>query len=232
MKVSVVTTFSPEGYELYGRRMIESFKYWPDDVKLYAFYEGEKPQDANERAIWKSLDADMDRALFIKMYGGKDDPFDYRFRPVRYSNKVWAYTSLPNDDYLIWLDADTETVAKVTPEIMDELLPSGGEVASYLARPYYRHTETGFIGFAPGQQAFLKEIRRLYTSGELLFLPEWHDCAAFDRARKTFERKGFAFHNLCPDATTLDVFEHSPLAGVIEHNKGPRSKATAYGAVL
>jgi hypothetical protein len=232
MKVSVVTTFSPEGYEVYGRRMIESFKHWPDDVELYAFYEGEKPADASARAIWKPLDADMDRAVFIRIYGGKDDPHDYRFRPVRYSNKVWAYTSMPDDGHLIWLDADTETVREVTTDILKEWLPPDGCTASYLARPYYRHTETGFIGFAPGQKAFLKEIRRLYTSGELLFLPEWHDCAAFDRARKTFERKGFAFYNLCPGANTLEVFEHSPLAGIIEHNKGPRGKATAYGAVL
>jgi len=232
MKVSVVTTFSPKGYEVYGRRMIESFKHWPEDVELYAFYEGEKPSDASSRAIWKPLEADQDREEFIVAYGGRDSLHDYRFRPVRYSNKVWAYTSMPNDGALIWLDADTVTVRDIDHDTIAKLLPPEGRVASYLARPYYNHSETGFIGFAPGQQEFLKEIRRIYTSGELFYLAEWHDCAAFDRAVAKFKRKGFEFHNLCPDARTLEVFEESPLADLILHNKGPKGKVAAYGALL
>ena len=39
--VAVVTSFSPDGYELYGRRMVETFeKFWPADIKLYVYYEG------------------------------------------------------------------------------------------------------------------------------------------------------------------------------------------------
>jgi hypothetical protein len=40
--VAVVTTFSPRGYEVYGRRFIETFaKYWPDGpVRLFVYYEG------------------------------------------------------------------------------------------------------------------------------------------------------------------------------------------------
>ena len=60
MSVAVVTSFSPSGYKLYGKRMLETFeKYWPSDIKLYVYYEGETPPaDASGRAIWISLDAD------------------------------------------------------------------------------------------------------------------------------------------------------------------------------
>ena len=36
-----ITTFSKDGYELYGHRMIESWlKYWPTDFKLHVYTEG------------------------------------------------------------------------------------------------------------------------------------------------------------------------------------------------
>jgi hypothetical protein len=36
-----ITTFSKDGYELYGHRMIETWlKYWPTDFKLHVYTEG------------------------------------------------------------------------------------------------------------------------------------------------------------------------------------------------
>ena len=42
--LAVVTTFPPNRWTAYAKRMIESHvKYWPDDVMLHAYYEGNKP---------------------------------------------------------------------------------------------------------------------------------------------------------------------------------------------
>ena len=69
MSVAVVTSFSPSGYDLYGKRMLDTFeKFWPHDVKLYVYYEGNKPEDATPRAEWISLDADQDRAAFMSVF--------------------------------------------------------------------------------------------------------------------------------------------------------------------
>lgn len=231
--IGVVTTFSEKGYRVYGKRMIASFDlYWPKDVKLYVYYEGAKPQDASERAQWFSLDEDQDRARFMLNHKDIEErPGDYRFRVVRYSHKVWAQTSAPRDRYLIWLDGDTETQNKVTDDLLKQVLPPDGKVAAYLARPYHRHTETGFISYNMNSCAgdFLDEFRRLYTSGDITTLPEWHDCAGFDFVRRRFERAGHRFHNLCPGAYGLNVFEQSPLAKFVRHNKGPARKDQEYG---
>lgn len=231
MKLSVVTTFSPKGYEVYGRKMVESFAdFWPTNVPLYAYYEGEKPMDAHDRATWVSLDADTDRTAFLKKYQDKgDDPFDYRFRVARYSHKIWAYTSAPYDEFLIWLDADTETVNLVLRDVLEKVLPQPGKIASYLGRPYHVHTETGFIGFGPEAKMFLGEIRRMYTSGDVVKLPQWHDCMVFDDVRRRYERVGLRFRNICPEAYGLNVFEQSPLSTIIRHNKGPDRKEREYG---
>jgi len=231
MQLSVVTTFSPKGYEVYARKMIESFaNYWPTNVKLYAYYEGEKPKDASDRAIWMPLDEDKQRAAFLKEHGARGETHeDYRYRVGRYSHKVWAQTATPYEEYLFWLDADTVTQNLITREVVNKLIPPDDKIASFLARPYHRHSETGFIGYGPKSRPFLEEMRRVYTSGEVFKLPEWHDCMVFDHVRKKFERQGMRFHNLCPDAVGLGVFEQSPLATVIRHNKGPERKERVYG---
>jgi len=52
------------GYEVYGREFIETFlAFWPADVQLYVYYEGDKPADANDMVKWLPLDADQDRAM-------------------------------------------------------------------------------------------------------------------------------------------------------------------------
>jgi hypothetical protein len=73
MSVAVVTSFSPQGYQLYGKRMLQTFdQFWPKDVNLYVYYEGEKPSDASPRAEWLPLDADEDRAAFMAAYGSSE----------------------------------------------------------------------------------------------------------------------------------------------------------------
>lgn len=232
--ISVVTTFSPKGYKVYGRKMLESFaECWPADVKLYAFYEGEKPEDASDRATWLSLDDDADRTRFMSTHTDKEETVgDYRFRVVRYSHKVWAQTGAPRDGrYLVWIDADCVFNNAVSPDLLKEILPPEGKAASYLGRPYHRHTETGFIAYDlnAGGAEMLDEMRRMYTSGDVCNLSEWHDCMVFDYVRRKMERAGYRFHNLCPDAHGLNVFEQSPLAKIVRHNKGPERKERAYG---
>ncbi len=233
MSFAVVTTFSPKGYEVYGRRFIETFEgFWPKDIPLYVYYEGEQPPpDASGRATWLSLDADKDRQRFMSDH--KDtDPGDYRKCPVRFCHKVFAMSGAPrNVDHLIFLDADCESFAPVTKGQLVKACADDGQVGSYLARPYSRHSETGFLSFRmnAGGDNFLDELRSFYLSGELFKLPELHDSMAFDCLRKRFERGGFRFKNACPDANRLTVFPQSYLKDFIKHNKGAHRKELAYG---
>lgn len=234
MKIAVVTTFSPKGFDVYGTQFISSFqKHWPSDVQLFVFYETGTPMQA-EGAIWRCLDLDDDRRQFMARH--KDpDVHDYRKWPVRYCHKVFAMTAVPRlYDHIIWLDADTVTHTDVTAQMLTDVLALPGQAGSYLGRPYYSHTETGFLSFnllACGGDA-LDEMRRMYTSDEMMNLPELHDCMVFDYVRRKMERAGYRFRNICPNARGLDVFEHSPLKNFIRHNKGPNRKEKAYGDAM
>ncbi len=233
--ISVVTTFSQKGYDVYGRRMVESFAaYWPKDIPFYVYHEGEKPADASERAIWKPLDDDIDRQKFIVEHIDTN-PRDYRTCAVRFCHKVFAMTGAPRDcDHLIYIDGDCETFAPVSMEMVASVCAGREQVGSYLARHYWNHTETGFLSFQinNGGDDFLDAFRAVYTSKELFKLSELHDCMAFDLVRRRFERQGRRFKNLCPTARGLDVFEHSPLKDFITHNKGPARKLKEYGDTM
>ena len=234
MTYSVVTTFSPKGYEVYGRMMIESFgKHWPEDVPLYAYFEGDSPPDgASERATWMPLDADQDRARFLE--SAPPDPairMNYKESARRFCHKVFAMTGAPrNVDHLMFIDADCVSFSNVTAKMLEMVSAGAGQVAAYLGRPQ-RHTETGFLSFQinSGGGDFLDALRKVYTSGEIFKLKERHDCAAFDHVRGQLEKRGQKFKNLCPGAQGLGVFDQSPLRYFIRHNKGPNKRLKVYG---
>lgn len=232
MTTAVVTSFSPSGYELYGRRMLQTFeKYWPHDIPIYVYYEGDKPQDATARAQWLPLDGDTDRAAFAKSH--KDHPTDYNQQPVKFSHKVFALTSAPRDtEWLIWLDGDVETTAFITHRLIKSLFPPDIDVAAYLGRSWWNHTETGFVAYHltdTGKQ-FLDDLRKMYTEGHIVNLENYrgvkqqHDCAAFDVLRETYEAEGHTFYDMGGRYTgpDLDVMAHTPLERVMYHYKGNR----------
>ena len=65
--VAAVTTFNRDGYEQYGRRMIESFdRYWPKDVTLYCYAEGFKPELTSRRIVVVDLLAACPELLAFK----------------------------------------------------------------------------------------------------------------------------------------------------------------------
>lgn len=231
---ALVTTFSPKGFDVYGRKMLESaVVYLPADVPIYAYYEGECPAHVTNRVTWVPLDRDQDRAAFMRTHKDREDSKgSYRYRVVTYSHKVFAMSASPRKtDHLIWLDADCVFLNPVSPDDLAVVCAEKGKIGSYLGRPYHRHSETGFLSFSlnAGGDLVLNELRNLYTSGEIVKLPEWHDSMAFDAVRRKFEQRGYRFTNICADSHGLNVFPQSQLAKFVKHNKGAIRKEAAYG---
>jgi hypothetical protein len=233
-RIACVTTFSEAGYEVYGRTMLETFdQFWPEDIDLYVYYEGEKPKDASERAIWYPLDQDRDRRRFMAIH--TDDPINYRRQPIKFCHKVFAVTSVPRQgiDWLIWLDGDIVTTAPVTHEFLSSIMPD--VTATYLGRRWWAHTEAGFLAYNlnKGGALLLDDMRRMYTSNQVMTLFQQHDCAVFDYCRQSFEHQGAKFLDLGEGfkGPSLDVMSYSVLKDVLRHNKGLARKLKAYGAV-
>ena len=49
-KLAVVTTFPPNRWIAYAKRMLQSHvDFWPDDVVLHAYHEGDRPDFQHEK---------------------------------------------------------------------------------------------------------------------------------------------------------------------------------------
>jgi hypothetical protein len=239
-RINVVTSFSPKGYETYGKLMLKTFNWgWPHDVRLYVYHEANIPIGDKEAlaATWVNLDRDEDRAAFTATHKdrSRDHPHAYLEWPVKFCHKVFAVTSAPRDcDWIIWMDGDIETTQPITWSFLKGLLPDD-VTGVYLGRRWWSHTETGFyaIRMSEAGRQFLDALRDVYTSDKIMTFTNLTDCAAFDYCLQIFEGKGHKFKDLGaghkgPD---IDVMAKSVLAPYLWHNKGDFRKLKAYGKV-
>ncbi len=99
---------------------------------------------------------------------------------------------------------------------------------AYFGREF-THTETGFLGFdlsRPNAAEFFDTVQRIYLSGEVFRLREWHDCEVFDVARTVLTAQGrITARNISPGGT-IHPIANSVLGEYIDHLKGfERKKA-------
>lgn len=249
--LTVVTSFSRDGYDLYGSRFIDSFlSQWPKysplmgPVKLCVATEGFELA-THHRAEVDSFDLthDPDHERFVQTYNGPryNHPSDFNEMSVRFCHKVFAITShgLPNFGWRTWIDADVTHHAPPTEDWFASIYPEGRWL-SYLGRngmmrPGQRmYSECGFVGYnvhVPQVRAMLGEMRAVYNTGRLFKLGRhnWHDSYVFDLCRK--DLPAGKQHNIAARLTgkMMHPWEETDLQLVMDHHKGPARKRIRYG---
>ena len=229
--INIVTTFSKSGYDLYGRGFLDGFlKYWPKDINLYLFLD--PPLTSYDivpisNIVVKDLSAESNIHGFMSDFGwmrNMSDPRNYRFQGSRFSHKIFALTApcLPNDGVRIWLDADTVTFKPIDRIYLSKCLPSDTELASYLGRTEWDHSECGWVGYDLdcGGRQFLWDFLQVYETGAVVSYAQTHDSFVFDRLREKFQAKGSRFRNLSQDCRGLDAWRQSILGERMTHKKG------------
>ena len=213
MNYHVVTSFSHEGYEQYGRKFIEGYlKHWK--VPLTVYWEGQDfPVHAGVN--WVDLHKDIEHQQFITRNPDKSSK-DYRKEAIKFCHKVFAITDPERikanpETIWIWLDADTETFADVDEAFLDMVCPDGFS-GSYLGRCDWDHSECGFVSYR--DKRTLEDLREAYVTDALFDMDQWHDSYVFDQVKK-----GWWF-NISEGVKGRDVWEHTLLGTRIRHNKG------------
>lgn len=243
-KHTVVTSFTEEGYQKYGKEFIRTFlEYWPKSVKLVVYFEG-----TNLRQNWKPISEvpklqDWMRAIapFQIMSGAVFNQYD-----IRYDARTNRVIFIQNHALrtfkgkVFWIDGDVITHAKVPETFLDEMLPDD-KMCCYLGREGWYDSETGFIGFNyshPLCENFLQIQENTLFSGIIFTQHAWWDMVTFDWARKCFEayspQAKDSFVDLAKDLPrgTMHVFINSALGAHLDHKKGARKDSRSTKADL
>lgn len=240
MNIAVITTFPNDSWEIYSKKMLESFvRYWPADVDLcieldndLLFHETRKIMRPNDAA---AVGWTPDHQAFVERNKGRDDPQDYRKQAVRFCHKVFAihraYAAIQEQKahgegyprYLIWMDADVLTTRQVTVDDLKACLPKEGDAVAYLGRKDWDHSECGWLAFdlENGGGDFIESVKNDYVTDNVFNLPQWHDSWIWDQYITPPKMR---VTNLSPNAAGIDAWQASPMAAWSTHYKGPVAK--------
>ncbi len=249
--VTVVTSFNADGYEQYGRRMVETFdELWPKEARLLVYYQGEFARRHSQRITWIDLDKTADINTFKKKFGNFNQAngimitkgsgnslvavHDYRYDAIRFCHKVFSILDSMNHSgrrYLVWIDGDTFTKVVPTESWLKGLLPENGKFHTYIKR---RNdcSEAGFLAYDVTHvlcPAYFTKLHGLWMSGDIFAHREWHDSFIFDRLRETYAEEAFRSISV-GGSGTVHPFVNCSLGLVMDHVKGPVRKITGTSA--
>lgn len=222
---NVYSTFSISSYELYGKRFIESFlTYWPENIKLYLYYEGD-PEIINNRLVWVNFNEECKEQIdFVNRGRAIQQDFFYR-GAARFSHK--AFTIINHlekclDRYNIWLDADSITVKNININWLNTL-KSDSSCVSVLMRNT-RAIESGFIltdNTHSDYTRFLDAYASIYRKDKIYKLAEWHDGYVLTYVIKVLD---IPYFDLSPNNEYREIhpFSAGILGEYLDHLKGPR----------
>ncbi len=234
-KIVVTTTFGNESFDVYAKKMIQSFvANWPQDVSLFISLDDDLLADTVAQMIRAqdcvAIGWTKEHADFVARNKEKDDPQNYRKQAVRFCHKVFAIHAtlealkqLPEmPRYLVWMDADVLTNSPVSIEDLKLCLPKEGRCVSYLGRVDWDHSECGWLAFDlqdGGGEDLIRKFSEQYANDFVMSMSQQHDSWVFDRIRPP------SCTNLTPNAKGMDAWSQSPMAKWSTHYKGPEAKA-------
>ena len=129
-----------------------------------------------------------------------DGQYDYRYDAARFCKKTFAQDAVFDEDELVfWFDADCVIKKDIPESVLAGMLE--GVALAYMGRgrekSYAAYTETGFVGFNTKHEdfpVFRSRYLSFFTTGKIFQqIIGWHDCIAFDEARK-----GLRTRNISP----------------------------------
>jgi hypothetical protein len=222
--MKVVTTCNKLGFDTYGYRILDSWKFWPRDAELTFFTEGfavDRPG-----IVARPIDQIQDLTRFKQRYRNYE-AVGYMYDVVRFAHKVFAAIEAlyDYDGIGVWLDADCVTFKEIPQGFIESQIPHGHYMAMFKRNGLY--TETGFwIVDCRHEQhkAFMDTWAEWYRSDAFKGLEAWTDCHTLDATVRKFEKAGLIkTHSLSGQyANAEHPMSFSELGQHIDHCKGQR----------
>ena len=238
--ITVCSGFSPNGYNEYGKRFLETFSaFWPASIGLRVYTEA--PVDVPRGKCVDVMVCDGLAAFVAKHErnaaargrepsarwkdGERAAGYSYKWDAHKFIKQLVipadAARELPDGDTLVWLDADVVSFAPVSANLIPSLL--GDADLCYLGRGK-KHSEIGFwaVRLNAHTRAFLQELADTYTQERVFALSEWHSAFVFDHVRRKYA-DAIKQRDITPGGSG-HVWFQSPLGTCTDHCKGARKK--------
>jgi hypothetical protein len=211
-KFSVITTFHQAGYDLYARRMINTFlQHWPATVDLCVYAEDCKIDQIDARLQVQDLMTAVPGLVAFKQRWnqdaratgrlaqgaadrkGKQPGIGFKWDAVRFSHKVYAVchcAKTTTADVLLWMDADTVCHSAISLGVIEDLIPASADIC-FLGRSG-KYSECGLYAMnlrSDRTRQFLDRFLWVYEHADqgIFTMSEWHDSFVFDRVREQFD---------------------------------------------
>lgn len=239
----VVTSFSQQGWQVYGKRFVETFlRHW--DIPLLCFHEGQPRPFEHDRLYWIDLKMDPEHEDFCHRFSAPEfnDPVDPNMQSIKFCHKIFAITNRDIESrWRIWIDADVVSHANVGSDDLDLMCPPSACLSFLGRRGFIRpgqptYSECGFVGYRTedSRVAFMLQLmREHYTSGRIMHAGPHnrHDSYTFDFFRAQVGLLPSEQHNLSEKVVgnDLHVWPKTVLARWMQHQKGPKRKMQTYG---
>jgi hypothetical protein len=234
MPTEIVTSFSPTGAELYGRRCVASIKaYWPHPVTVYTdALDVTTTRLTGDIPCWSATKARLPETRPDVPAGGDkwtQKPTSYLWNARKFAVKPFVWKDAAErlgSGLLVWLDGDTVTTAPVPDGLIKDVM-DGVDVA-FLGRGAM-HPETGFVAFrVPEALPMLRWCVEAYRLGGFLALNDgWTDCHVLRAGLSAVGAKARDLTSpLALDwRSSVNAFALSPLGPYVEHLKGGKVAA-------
>ena len=214
-KITVVTTFHPEGMTTYGQKFLDSFAAKVDNrIELIVYAENCNPTnpDPARITILDAVESLPKLNAFKERW--KDDPKangippddikarrprdwhkEFKWHAIRFANKVYAVfdACTRSKDWCVWMDADSIIHSDWNYADFADLLPNDKYI-TYVGRGKGSQTwpECGFYGMNlnhPVCHSFLEDFERMYEDADngIFTLEEWHDSYVFGKILEKYK---------------------------------------------
>ena len=222
----VITTFSKDGYELYGRKMVNTWlQYWPLNYELLVYTEDFKLNEKDKRLFEIDINHACPDLLKFKQNSYKiitsnEKEKRHIDKAIRWSHKVYAISHALNnsENFLLFLDGDTYTIKTVVPNLTQLLVKNHLFAVHFEHIKDVLHFETGLIAFNLNHKQIpllREELQKGYDNLDIYKLPKAWDGFWFSHLYKKFN---LDVVNLGSGA----VFSNPLIKGTLIHNVGKK----------
>ena len=231
----VITTFSYDGYQLYGHRMIETWlQYWPSNYHLTVYTESYELDEKNERIKNINLLNCSPELTTFKLRSQQllDQATDSKQikriqKTIKWCHKLYAIKHALNtpSNYLLYLDGDTYTTSAIKKNLIKNLVIDDLFAVHFESLKGTLHFESGLIAFNqlhPMMEIFKSQITSGYDSLDIYNMPKTWD--GFWLAH-LYQTLNLPVRNLAENA--IGVFCNPLIRGKIIHDIGKRKYVNA-----